>query len=317
MKRFPLSPLTLLIITASSQAEDGWHGNVSLHLGANAEQSNMNTNASAWQSSLDQQGQRNTEFVAIPMWNIHYRHQQHEAYYKTDLIGMASEFYTQLGYRYWLSEESSLALGYVPGLLPKETWADPYALNTNRQKIDYSLTGWVLNYDGLLGSKFNLELAFGEQKIDDEQSGQQAGATLTALSREGQLYYVQLGRQHGLSENADLTWQLHYLKADLDGDAMARQGYGIETELTLHRNRHITMLAINLTQRDFDKPHPLFANTRDEMRYGLAATYVYAGPFNWPNAAFVARAGWDQINSNVRFFDQQQTLLTLGLNYQF
>ncbi|WP_087020186.1 DUF2860 family protein [Thaumasiovibrio subtropicus] len=302
----------------ATNTDDGqFYGNIGLYVGMSGERNALSTESNSLLPSLGITPDSDSEAVFIPMWDLNYRWTQHEVYYKTDIVGMASDFYTQLGYRYYLTESSYLAVGYVPGLLTKEAWADPYAVGVERQETDLSVNGWVFNYHGAFGTPYNLEIALGQREIDDEQSGQQAGFNTDALSREGDLLYAAVSREHALSEIYGLEWEVHYLTADMKSDAMANDRIGGEIEMTAQFGRQITKFGVSAARQDYDGINPLFNQTRKDTHIGLSATYIYAAPFNWQSSAFVARAGWDETRSNIDFYDSEEWLVTVGMNYRF
>ncbi len=53
------------------------------------------------------------------------------------------------------------------------------------------------------------------------------------------------------------------------------------------------------------------------MKDGNSCGDEYQNVFDWQNWSFVSFAGYNQADSNINFYDEQQYLLFLGLNYRF
>ncbi len=315
-----LTMVALMSMTAPSiAAQQGFHGDIGIYLGMSSTNSSLSTEQEAIQSQLTGEQTTQEEALVIPMWNISYTKNTHSLYYKTDIISMAKDFYSQLGYRYEINDSSSISLGYIPGLLTKEVWNDPYATQTDRVKTDLNFDGWVMDWKNFMDTGYSLQLATGSIDIEDEMSGQQTLPPLSQveLDRQGQVYYGAISRSISLVDNIQLEWQLDYLQSDLDGKAKENQGIGGETEVSINNGRHITQLGLSINSRNYETAHPIFNKTRQDTDLGLSATYIYAAPFDWQQTALVARAGWDTTESNIDFYDSEQWLLTVGINHRF
>lgn len=295
---------------AEQQNTTGFHGSISLFTGVEGTNSVMDTETQAKITDYSASSERHSDAVVIPFWDLNYRFDAaNEVYFKTDIIGMANDFYLQAGYRHYLSDGSSLAIGVVPGFLEKEVWKNPYQLQTEREITDASVQGLVLNYDRVLGSDWSIELARGKYSIDQEES-------ISALDRNANLSYGELNYETDLSQSLGLSWSINYLAVDAAGSAQKNQGVGTEAELQFRKGRHITMLGASVGFQKFDAINPIWEKTREETKYGVSATYIYAAPFNWKDALFIARGGWDITDANIDFYDHDEYLITLGMQYQ-
>ncbi|WP_295895589.1 DUF2860 family protein [uncultured Vibrio sp.] len=313
-------PLKLLmagsvLVTPFSYAEPqnatGLHGSVSLFTGIDGTNSVMNTESPANLSDYSASQDRQNEAVVIPFWDLNYRFSgASEVYFKTDIVGMASDFYTQAGYRYNLTDGSKLAIGVVPGLLEKEVWKNPYQLQSDRTTTKAAVQGIVLNYEQILGTDWSVELARGKYAIDQEES-------MTALDRNSTLSYAELNYMTDLSERWGFNWLISYLDIDATGSALKSKRVNTEAEFQLRNGRHITMLASSVGLQQFDDTNPIWDRTREDKKFGVAATYIYAAPFNWKRALFIARGGWDVTDANIDFYDHDEYLVTLGMQYRF
>ncbi|UTV28835.1 DUF2860 family protein [Photobacterium atrarenae] len=304
---------------AQQQGKFGLYGEVNLFAGGASEKSSFNTEGEAVITDYNAPGQREESTVFFPVWDLNFRipRTNSELYFKSDLVGMASDFYMQAGYRHYLVDGSSVAIGVVPGVLEKETWQDPFALNTERQETKQTVRGLVFNFDNILGSTMGLELAAGERTVEEELSGESVVENISLLNREGSLYYAAVGQGIPPIAGVGLDWKVHYLIADADGAAMRGEQLGLMAEFSWQVNRHIFVLGGNYATHSFDEPHPVFNEIREDTSTGVSVRYVYAAPYNWHNVTLFASGGWDSRASNIDFYDKEQILTTLGMQYQF
>ncbi|MCE2595817.1 DUF2860 domain-containing protein [Motilimonas cestriensis] len=321
-KILSFASLAILFATSVSYAaerEVGWHGQVSAHVGMMQKKSQFNTDENKTITQLGAAQEQGNSVLVFPMWDINYGLQQvaGEFYFQSDLAGMASNFYMEAGYRHYLTDGSRLGFGVIPGVLGRETWQDPYLLGAERQTTDAVIRGLVVNYDNIGGSSFSIELAAGQRELDEEKSGASVNVDSNLLVREGDLYYAQLSQQWNLSADMGLEWQLHYLQDNADGAAMENQRYGLEVEFTKTFGRHILLAGGQFYRQDYQASHPVFLRKRQDDLMGLSGTYVYAAPFNWPQTLLIARIGWDNRDSNIDFYNEEEVLATVGMSYQF
>lgn len=316
-KKYSLKLLTVGCVLASplafseQQNAAGFHGSVSLFTGIDSTNSVMDTESQAQITDYSGSQERQNEAVVIPFWDLNYRFDgSSEVYFKTDIVGMASDFYTQAGYRHYLGDGSNLAIGVVPGLLEKEVWKNPYQLQSDRTTTKANVQGVVLNYDRVLGSDWSLEFARGKYSLDQEDS-------IAALDRNSNLSYAEFNYMTDFNESWGLEWLISYLDIDASGSALKSLRVSSEAELQLRSGRHITMLAGSAGLQKFDDTNPLWDRTREDVKFGVSATYIYAAPFDWKNTLFIARGGWDITDANIDFYDHDEYLATLGMQYKF
>ncbi|NVD08755.1 DUF2860 domain-containing protein [Vibrio sp. JPW-9-11-11] len=299
------------VVYAEEQKVAGFQGSVSLFTGVAGTYSVMDTESQAQITDYSGSQERHNEVVVIPFWDLNYRFDDsNEVYFKTDIVGMASDYYMQAGYRHYLTDGSNIAIGVVPGLLEKEVWNNPYQLQSDRTTTNAAVQGLVLNYERVLGSNWSLEFARGKYSLDQEES-------LAALDRNSNLSYIELNYMTDLNESWGIEWLINYLDVDASGSALKSQRISTEAELQLRNGRHITMFASSVGLQKFDDTNPLFKRTREDTKLGVSATYIYAMPFDWKNTLFIARGGWDITDTNIDFYDHDEYLITLGMQYRF
>ncbi|WP_163391309.1 DUF2860 family protein [Enterovibrio norvegicus] len=302
--------LTSPFATAEDSVPQGFYGSVSLFTGFSGTTSPLSTDSDAVISEYST-SENNSEVVVIPFWDVKYRlNSTSELYIETDIVGMASDFYLNAGYRHYLKDDSYLALGIVPGLLEKEVWKNPYLLNTQRETTKAAVRGVIANYNKLLGSDWSVELARGEFNVDED-------TTVAELQRDATLSYAELSYDMQLNQQWGVEWVGHYLDIQSNASAPDSQRYGMDIETQYRAGRHVVMAGISSGQQNFDKELALFGRTRKDDRFGLSATYVYASPFNIDSTLMIVRGGWDHVDSNIDVYDSDNYLVTIGMQYQF
>ncbi len=309
--------------TASAELanEAGFSGQLSLHVGAKRETSQFITDENETQTSLSASAPSSTQIVPFPMWDLNYTFNglNNQVYFKSDLEGMASGFYTELGVRHGFSDGTAVSLGYIPGLIARETWQDPFQTGSKRQVTDENISGIRLSADNLFGSAFSGELAYGNRKIEDETSGLHGYSTQQQhqLQRSGYLTYLSLTHQLTITETSYLESEVHWLNNDADGDAMNSQRVGLELEYQQRFGSHLVLLGANYFKHDYKDTHPVFSFTRDDDQVGASLGYVYLAPFGLTQWSTIVRAGWDKSDSNIDFYDSEELLTTVGVMYRF
>lgn len=314
-----LGTLSAFSVSAQSTVKPGLSGNVSINLGWFKNDSHLSTEQSSVLDSLDESGTNEEKTLPLPMWDLQLGVAPNTAlYFKSALGGMASSFYMQAGLTQYLSDGSSLGIGVIPGFFDNKVWDDPFLTGTPRQETKRSIRGAVLDYNRIAGTNVSLELAAGKRKIEDERSGSTfSTAAQDTLKREGDLFYAALSQKLDLNRQFGIDWKIHYIDDSAEGGAVANNRYGVELTARQRIDRYIVMLGASTAWIDYDEAHPIFNQVRDDNQYGFSATLIYLAPFNWRNASAIARAGFDNLTSNIDFYEETQNLYSIGLAYSF
>ncbi|MDO6706881.1 DUF2860 family protein [Photobacterium sp. 1_MG-2023] len=314
-----LTALSAFSVSAQQSVRPGLSGDVSINLGWFKNDSKLSTEQSSVLNSLNDPGKDEEKTLPVPMWNLQLGLSPSTAlYFKSALGGMASSFYVQAGVTQSLYDGSAIGLGFIPGFFENEVWDDPFQTGSPRQETKRTIRGFVFDYENIAGSQISLELAGGKRRIDDERSGSGYDTEAqSALKREGDLYYAALSQTLPFSRDFSLDWQLHYLGDDAQGGALANQRYGAELTAKQRYHHYIFMLGASGARIDYDERHPIFHQVREDNRYGVSLTLIYLAPFQWQNVSAIARAGYDTLSSNIDFYDENQSLYSIGLAYRF
>jgi len=206
-----------------------------------------------------------------------------------------------------------------------KVWKDPYVTNQNRNETSRRNTGVQLVWDKIFGS--GLELGYTYRKIDlgSEKSGEFLGLTDSEqdrLDREGVVHRLSAGYQFKFGEKHKLTPEVILSYEDLDGEAMANTGGGLQLTYMYTGDPITLVLNASVGQADYDKSNPIYDKTRDDDSYGGSATVYYKNPWGWtlfgsePMQFFVTGAYY-AVDSNIDFYNQEAILGMGGVAFRW
>ncbi|MEX3071794.1 DUF2860 domain-containing protein [Vibrio alginolyticus] len=314
-----LAVLALAFIVSSAQARlaetAGLSGELSLNAGFVTSESNFNTDSDKTIDSLSHSADSDSSVVAGPLGNIAYtfgtqlNQQVYAGTTRSDVAIGTLAF--QLGYQYQLPSGTVLDVSYLPTLLEGEAWRNPYQVGVARRTTDESGNAYRLQIKGLIDKNFNLDLAFADKQIDDEE------VTDRTLARDADIYYIKGDYRILLNRTAMLQPAFTYINHDADGDAESFDSYGLDISWFKFINRHRLALTAGYSYKDYQSQSLTFAKTRSDDTVKLFAAYEYQNVFDWQDWSFISFAGYSQTSSNITFYDEKQYLMSVGLNYHF
>ncbi len=317
--RVRLVVLILAFVFSSAQAQlaktAGFSGEFSLNTGFVSSQSNLNTNNSKSIDSLDKSADSKRSLIPAPLGNIAYtfgnqlNHRLYAGTARSDVaIGILA---FQLGYQYQLPMGTVLDVSYLPTLLEKETWRNPYQVGAARQTTDEGGNAYRIRLKGLINRGFNLDLAYGDKQIDEEE------ITDRSLAREADIYYIKGSYRLPISRTSMLQPAVTYINHDADGKAESFDSYRFDLSWFKFINRHRIVVTAGYNYKDYQSESLTFSKTRNDATISLFAAYEYQNVFDWQDWSFVSFTGYNQADSNINFYDEQQYLLFIGMNYRF
>lgn len=224
----------------------------------------------------------------------------------------------ELGYHQYVDSLGTFKFSYLPGILSATTWKDPYLVGENRSETDRNIQGVRFQYSDILSSRFGLEMAYGDQKIDDELSGISFSPTAQqALDRNGDLYFIELSHLDPISKTWLVRSSVNYMRKDLSGKAMSSNKYTGQVAFLKRLAKGTFTVSATYHYEDFENVNPIFQDTRSDNGVGIMSTYVYKAPFNLKNVGLVALLGYNQDFSNIDFYDNYNVSVGAGVSYDF
>lgn len=315
--RLILLPLAFVVSSAQAQLAEtaGFGGEISLNAGFVSSESNFNTENSNTIDSLDKRADSDSSVIAAPLGSITYtfgnrlNHQVYAGTTRSDVAVGTLAF--QLGYQHELPSGTVLDISYLPTVLKSETWRNPYQVGTARKETDVDGNAYRFQIKGLIDKNFNLDLAYADKDIEQEE------VTDRSLARDANLYYVKGDYRISLNQTSMLQPAFTYINQDADGNAESFDSYGFDISWFKFINRHRLALTAGYAWKDYQATSQTFAKTRNDDTVSLFAAYEYQNVFDWQNWSFISLAGYSQTDSNITFYDEKEYLLSLGLNYTF
>ncbi|WP_428771915.1 DUF2860 domain-containing protein [Vibrio sp.] len=327
----PLLALSLLLLALPASAqygrqEPGLSGELSLNGLYISSQSQFNTDGTARIDSLNQRPETETRTLFAPLGNVRYtfgRRADKQLFAGTTRSDIAvGTLAFELGYRQQLMRNgTSVAVSWLPTILAGETWADPFLLGSNRTTTDERGNAFRLRLENIAGSGVSLDTAYGKKSLDQERSGSSWGLSQTqqdSLRRNASYNYLKANYRLSVSRSTSIAPALVYIHTSADGAAYSNDSLGGELSIFHRTGPHQLALTAGYSERHFRQGHPLYGDSkRNDREYNIFLAYELQQLLGWPNLSLVSFAGYNQVESNLNFYDEEQLLASLGLNFRF
>jgi hypothetical protein len=204
-------------------------------------------------------------------------------------------------------------------------WKDPYVTGQDRNDTSRKNVGFQVAWDRVFGSNLELEYSIRSVDIGSDQSGQflgLTGADQDRLDRNGTLHRLTAGYGFKFGGNHKLTPQISVFREDLDGEAMANTGVDLQMVYMFDRNPFTLVVNGYVGAADYDKSNPVFGKTREDDRYGAAATFYYTNPWGWTlfgsePLRFFGTVAYFGVGSNIDFYNQEAALGMAGIAFRW
>lgn len=322
---------TMMLASPSYAAlapSEGFSGNMTFLTGFTANSSNLDVGQSNHQSQTDLMSSGATEangMVAI-LGSMQYTFGalNHKQIFlgtsRDDIITGTLAF--EVGYRQQLESGMVIDFSILPTLISGEVWDDPYAVDSKREETD--LTGNVvrMQLSKMMGTNFNIDMAFGESDVKKENTGLK-GLDLTdaeraLMTREREYFYLKSGYQYFLKDGSGiLTPSMNVFSSNSEGNALSFLSVGVEVNLAKRFGNHGLAFTINAAKRDYDKENPIFNKTREDKDFGAFIAYEYANIFDAKNWSLVSLLGAKTTTSNIEYYQSSQYVVSVGVDYKF
>ncbi|MFB9215458.1 DUF2860 domain-containing protein [Vibrio sinaloensis] len=324
-----LSALTLSMFVTPALAQlseqAGFSGEISLNAGYTTSTSNFNTSGDKTIDSVNQDPEQENGFLAAPLGNLAYTFG--ESLNQQVYAGMSREdiavgtLALEVGYKYQLGSGTIIDVSLLPTVMSGETWEDPFLTGSRRSTTEERGNAFRLKLSNIFTPGFNLDMAYATKDIEDEASGTSNSELQDGeeklLERDSHSYYLKGSYRLPLDRTTFLQPSVTYIKTEADGEANSLTSLGGEISLFKVINRHQFALTAGYTNRAYDKQNPLYDKTRDENQLSLFAAYEYQHFMGWQDWSLIGLAGYGANNANIGFYDNQESLLSVGINYHF
>ncbi|MCK6265635.1 DUF2860 domain-containing protein [Vibrio sp. ZSDE26] len=296
-------------------AGNGFSGEISLNSVYVTQESNLSTDADANLANLGQPSQTTDSFIVAPLGNIAYTFGQsnQQVYFGTTRDDIAvGTLAVQLGYKYQFSSKMTIDIAYLPTVMSGSVWQNPYDTESTRQETDVDGNAYRLKLSNIAGSLFSVDMAYGDKEI--EQDSLQG----SDLARDADTYFIKGQVRLPLSRATMLAPAISYTKQEAEGSASSFERYRGELSVFQFLGAHQIALTASYSQTDYEAESTRFSGqTRSDNGLSLFAAYEYVDFLGYKNWSLISFLGYDQSDANIDFYDESQTIVSLGINYQF
>ena len=235
------------------------------------------------------------------------------------------DFATLVGVRHRVEAVGIFEVVAVQTPFAAEVWEDPYLVDEEREETDRDVNGIRLQWGRIFQSGFDLRITRREADIDDERSGDSlvAGSIITAdeqvlLDRNGDINSARLTYvwDHGRGEQTSLS--ATYLDYDLDGKAMAFDGYSLQlSDLTAISPRMRLASNFILGKYRHDTDNPIYNERNKKDLAALTLTLFVSDPFDFKKWIANATVAYAQEDNEIDFYDTTAAYFNIGLIRRF
>ena len=210
--------------------------------------------------------------------------------------------------------------GLAPGVAKLEVWENPYQLGSDRSSTERTTSGGRLTWDKMFGT--GLEFIANVRKVDinHERSGQGLGLTQAQqklLDREGDVTRIELGYDFNYSDDISVRPSVAYIDRDLDGKAMAQDGYELGVSFAYNAGRYTWLNRAAYQSLDGDKVNPIFNQTNDADIYVLASEVQIPDPFGWEQWFTTVGVSWAENQADIDFNKSSVAMFTAQIGRKF
>lgn len=306
-------------------AEQGFSGDLNVLGGVISSRSNLAVSGDQRQiDSLDELQSRHSRAIAGVLGQVNYTvvPSRFSLYAGTPLRGLSDgRLVLELGMRYQLEELGQLRAGVIPlALFNNEVWVDPFLTGQNRERTDRDSYGFNLAWTGIYGTGFSVDYQFLRHDINRDQAGFFANVTSLErrqLRRGGDEHQFIVNYRLPLTQQWSLMPELRYTRYQADG--AVNRGWLLRPQLTAsfrQDNWRVSLTGFVGLDR-YDQKNPLLDGYQDSEQYGVVAGVRYHNPFGWENWSVDALGIWSERDADVRFYDGNTHLFSIGVGYQF
>ena len=321
--------VTALVITGSAQASgkkagQGFSGHIQPVMGFVSTKSLSSVGDDNKRiDSLDQEAAYETEFLPALLWNLGYTFEGG----KTRIWAGSSEALTtrdispmQIGITQTLGDGTRLSLSYAPALFDEDVWQDPFLVGRDRAETDMSSQGFRMAAASVFGVPLSLGYTFTSIDVDQDLAGASRGlssAQRASLKRSGKRHQADVSYDIDLGHGFTLSPGAQYTLADADGDANSFDRFGGDLALTYTVGRVTLFASGALYCSEHDASNPVFNLTREDDIYAVSTGITIASPFGLEHISVSLMSMYRQEDSNIGFYDKEQFINGIGVNWSF
>ncbi len=281
--------------------------------------------------SLSQDAASETNYTPFLLWKAEYTFENEatQIYAGTPTENLIEgNFLLETGLRQKLSNGTILTAAWIPEipLLDNEVWKDPFLLGSDRVETDRDSQAFRVGIESILNTPLTLKYGFGQQEIDDEQSGDYLaglpGASLTLqdqelLKRDADYHHVKVLYRIGLGRQLFFRPGFYYMLGNAEGDANSFNEVNGQVTMFYVTGRYRLHGKISFGETKYKAVNPVFGQTRDDLTYSFMIGGERTAPFGWNNFSVSVFTRYSRQDSNISFYDSEAMMAGFGLKLKF
>jgi hypothetical protein len=233
-------------------------------------------------------------------------------------------YVTSSGTDFYLSSEGDLTLGVAHdfefGSLRSEllyrsgeVWENPYLTGVKRKETDVDEFGVRLGLSEIMGTGLEFDYTFTDVSVDDDT----VGDLYEALDRSGSRHEINVAYSLPFAGSHALIPGVTYEKGDMDGDAESYDRYALNLGYRYTDKCFLFDTTLSAGVVEYDDTHPLYSKTRDDSIYSIESRLTWLKPFGYDNYSVSVTSGYTHHDSNIDFFDSNESMVGFGIGYSF
>lgn len=318
MKNKSLSVVALLStfpLAAHAFDASRFSGEFSINSGFATSNSNLNPNGDAVLNGLNDNVSHTNDLYVAPLGNLSLAlnaHNSHRLYMGTSRDDLAvGTLAFELGYQRDLSSGTQIDIAYLPTVVSGEVWHNPYLEGAHRVTTDVEGNAYRLKLSNIANTGVTFDLGYATSDIENE------GIAYEELARAHDTYYLKGQYLSMFNHRSGLITAFSYTDHNAEGSAASFNQYKVEATYFANLNAHSFALTSSHGYRDFDSINPLFDKERTDYVHRIFLAYEYSDIPNWENWSLTSFSGATLNTSSIDFYQSNEFLMSVGLNYIF
>ena len=235
------------------------------------------------------------------------------------------DFNTLFGMRQQVSNAGVFEAVVLRSPSPTEIWSDPYATGVERDETEREANGYRLEWGAILNSGFDIRFSRRFNEVDDENSGDAllaanliTPAEQQLLERDGVIETSSLIYNWDRSRGQLLSLTANYVRHNIDGEAMAFDGYSLQlTNLTALNPSLRLSTNLLLGRFDHDTENPVFGKKNDKDLFAATLALFFSNPFGAKGWIANTTLAFAREDNEIDFYDTNLSLISLGMLRRF
>ncbi|WED23852.1 DUF2860 domain-containing protein [Vibrio sp. JC009] len=320
MKTILLSTAAMLVSLQcfANMEQQGLSGELSVMAGYSSGKSNFDTDNKTKEGELNSPGGSESNFVPLALGQLRYTFSDNQIFIgtaKSDIV--SGVLALEAGYKRAVGQNSSIAFSYLPTIMERETFADPYVTGSERDETDVTGDAYRLRYKNMLNTGLTADIAYFTREIDDELSGSTSYSSYQSqLKRGGDGLHAKLNGTLFVAPGFMIHPAVLMEDYSADGNAMSYTKYGGELRFML-RGKHTYVLTLGYAESEHDQTNPIFNEIQKDEELKAVLSYNYSGLMGWDSLGLSTLVSYSQSDSNIDFYDKENALAAVGVSFRF